>query len=348
MPRASLYNIHRMFKIRDLAIDPPFVLAPIAGYTDSLFRQSVKGLGGCGLVVSELVSTEGMTRNRAAADPLTRFEESERPVSIQIFGSDSARMADSAAMVEAMGADIVDVNLGCPVKKVVKQGGGSQLLRDLPRMEKILRAVRKAVKIPLTIKIRTGWDRDSINAVEVVQIAEDCGVEAVAVHGRTRSDMFSGHSDWGIIARVKEGARIPVIGNGDVFTPADAERMFQETRVDGIMIGRGVLSNPWLIRQCWDHMSGRPVHQWSMREKAAFMTDFLKRASLQAPPPVALGKIKKIAGYLSKGFPEGSGLRARLNAARTVPEFFDVLEDYFRSEIAGLDSSVQDRECASC
>jgi nifR3 family TIM-barrel protein len=331
-----------MFRIRDVAVDPPLVLAPIAGHTDSLFRQAIKGLGGCGLVVSELVSTEGMTRNRGAAEGLTRFEESERPVSIQIFGSDSARMADSAAMVEAMGADIVDVNLGCPVKKVVKQGGGSNLLRDLPRMGKILRAVREAVRIPLTIKIRSGWDRDSINAVEVVQIAQDAGVEAVTIHGRTRSDMFSGHSDWGIIARVKERARIPVIGNGDVFAPSDAERMFRETGVDGIMIGRGVLSNPWLIRQCWDHLNGKAVKQVSTEEKAAFMDDFLRRVSRQVPPPMALGKLKKIAGYLSRGFPEGGELRARLHASRTISEFFDVLGEYVQSKIAGLDSSERE------
>ena len=165
-----------MFKIRDVIIDPPLVLAPVAGHTDSLFRQAIKSLGGCGLVVSELVSTEGMTRHQANTTHLTRFEISERPISIQIFGSDSERMAESAAMVESMGADIVDINLGCPVKKVVRQGGGSNLLRDLPLMEKILRAVRKAIKAPLTVKIRSGWDRNSINAIEVLKLSEDCGI----------------------------------------------------------------------------------------------------------------------------------------------------------------------------
>src|SRR5512143_3326840 len=205
-----------MFKIRDVIIDPPLVLAPVAGHTDSLFRQAIKGLGGCGLVVSELVSTEGMTRHQGRSEHLTHFEESERPVSIQIFGSDSARMAESAAMVESMGADIVDINLGCPVKKVVRQGGGSNLLRDLPLLGKIFKAVRKGTKAPLTVKIRSGWDRNSINAVEVLKLAEACGVEALAIHGRTRCDMFSGNSNWGVIARVKEQASIPVMGNGDV------------------------------------------------------------------------------------------------------------------------------------
>jgi tRNA-dihydrouridine synthase len=154
--------------------------------------------------------------------------------------------------------------------------------------------------------------------------------------------MFSGHSDWGIIARVKERARIPVIGNGDVFAPSDAERMFRETGVDGIMIGRGVLSNPWLIRQCWDHLNGKAVKQVSTEEKAAFMDDFLRRVSRQVPPPMALGKLKKIAGYLSRGFPEGGELRARLHASRTISEFFDVLGEYVQSKIAGLDSSERE------
>lgn len=322
-----------MFKVRDVIIDPPLILAPVAGHTDSLFRQVVKSLGGCGLVVSELVSTEGMTRHQAGTDHLTRFEKVERPVSIQIFGSDSERMAESAAMVEAMGADIVDINLGCPVKKVVRQGGGSNLLRDLPRAEKILKAVRGAIHVPLTVKIRSGWDRQSVNATEVLKLAEGCGVEALTIHGRTRSDMFTGRSDWSVIARVKEQARIPVIGNGDVFAPADAQRMFEETGVDGVMIGRGVLSNPWLIRQCWDYLTGKPVRQVSLAERAEFVTGFLRRASLDAPSPAALGRIKKAGDYLSKGFPGSTRLRARIHSSRTVSEFFEVMETYFTREM---------------
>lgn len=327
-----------MFKIRDIVIDPPLVLAPVAGHTDSLFRQVVKSLGGCGLVVSELVSTEGMTRDQARSAHLTRFEESERPISIQIFGSDSRRMADSAAMVEEMGADIVDINLGCPVKKVVRQGGGSNLLRDLPLLEKIFKAVRNAIRIPLTVKIRTGWDRNSINAVQVLKLAEDCGIEALAIHGRTRCDLFSGAADWGVIAQVKEQARIPVIGNGDVFCPEDAKRMFEETGVDGVMMGRGVLSNPWLIRQCWDYLGGGPVRQIPLAEKAAFMTTFLKRVSLELPAPIALGKIKKAGGYLSKGFPGGAHLRAGIHAAHTTDAAFQVLREYFERALTDAEA----------
>jgi tRNA-dihydrouridine synthase B len=318
-----------MFKIRDVVIDPPLILAPVAGHTDSVFRQVIKSMGGCGLVVSELVSTEGMTRRHERTDHLTRFEESERPVSIQIFGSDSTRMAESAAMVEALGADMVDINLGCPMKKVVRQGGGSNLLRDLPLLEKIIKAVRSAVKIPLTVKIRSGWDHKSINAVDVLKLSEDCGVEALVIHGRTRCDLFSGRADWGIIARVKEQARIPIIGNGDVFTPQDAERMFRETGVDGVMLGRGVLSNPWLIRQCWDYLTGKGVQQVSLAERAEFMMGFLRRIGAESPPPVALGKIKKIGGSLSKGFPGSTQLRARIHGSTTVECLFEVMKEYF-------------------
>lgn len=320
-----------MFKIRDVIIDPPLALAPMAGHTDSLFRMAVKRLGGCGLVFTELVSTEGMTRCRERSGHLTRFSEAERPVAVQIFGASPARMAESAVMVEAMGADIIDINMGCPVKKVVRQGGGSNLMRDTPLMEKIFLAVRSAVRAPLTVKIRTGWDRNSINAVEVLKLAEDCGIEALTIHGRTRSDMFSGKADWRTIAEVKARARIPVIGNGDVFLPEDAALMFKETGVDGVMLGRGALANPWLISQAWEHINGRPVTLKSLPERAAFVTEFLGKISRELPPPIVLGKLKKLGGCLSKGFPGSSRLRARMHEAKTPEEFFESVISYFDS-----------------
>ena len=318
-----------MFKIRDVVINPALILAPVAGHTDTIFRQTIKGLGGCGLVVSELVSTEGMTRNQDQTLYLTRFEESERPISIQIFGSDPERMARSAAMVQELGADIVDINLGCPVKKVVKQGGGSNLLRDLPLLERIFKAVRKSITIPLTVKIRSGWDRNSVNAVEVLKLAEDCGVEALAIHGRARCDMFSGSADWSIIARVKEHARIPIMGNGDVFAPQDAARMFRETGVDAVMIGRGVLINPWLIRQCSDHLSGKEVIPVTLRARADFIVSFLNRIHTEVPAPIALGKMKKMGGYLSKGISESASLRSRIHSARSGDELLCIVQEFF-------------------
>ena len=323
----GIMHVH-MLKIRDLHIEPPLILAPIAGHTDSIFRRLVKDIGGCGLVVSELVSTEGLTRNHERTKHLTLFEETERPVAIQIFGSDSARMAESAAMVESMGADIVDINAGCPVKKVVRQGGGSHLLRDLKLLEAIIKAVRKAIRIPLTIKIRSGWDRNSINALDVLKIAEHCGIEALTIHGRTRSDLFSGCADWKIIEQVKQQATIPIVGNGDVFSPEDAARMFRETGVDGVMMGRGVLNNPWLLRQCHDYLRGRPVLETSLKQKADFMTQYLERICRDVPPPVALGKMKKVGGYLSKGFPGGARLRARIHSAHSIEECLHAIEAY--------------------
>jgi nifR3 family TIM-barrel protein len=315
-----------MFKIREIPVDPPLVLAPLAGHTDSLFRQAIKDLGGCGLVVSELVSTEGMTRQMERTLHLTRFEESERPIAIQIFGSEPARMAQSAAMVEEMGADILDINVGCPVKKVVKQGGGSNLLRDLPLLERIFMAVRKASKIPLTAKVRIGWDRKEINVLEVLKLAEDCGIEALTVHGRTRCDLFSGKADWTAIARVKERARIPIIGNGDVLEPVDAERMFRETGVDGVMIGRGALSNPWLFRQSWDCLNGRSVRGIDVRERKEFLLSFLRRIHESCPAAAAVGKMKKMGGQLSKGIPGGSRLRAAIHSAHTCEEVLAVVQ----------------------
>ncbi len=318
-----------MFRIRDIEIDPALVLAPIAGYTDSLFRQAIKALGGCGLVVSELVSTEGMTRSHDRTLHLTRFEASERPIAIQIFGANPDRMADSAALVQDMGADIVDINVGCPVKKVVKQGGGSNLLRDLPLLERIFQAVRKSVTIPLTAKIRTGWDRSSINAMEVLKMAEGCGLEAITVHGRARCDLFAGRADWTVIARLKEIAAIPVIGNGDVFEPADAERMFRETGVDGVMIGRGVLSNPWLIRQCDEHLRGKAACGITLKEKGAFIYSFLQRSLEGLPAEVAVGKMKKMGGCLSKGVPGGARLRAAIHSAATGDQILGLVRSFF-------------------
>lgn len=345
-----------MFKIRDAIINPPLILAPVAGHTDTLFRQAIKGLGGCGLVVSELVSTEGMTRQMERTLYLTRFEDSERPVSIQIFGSDPDRMALSASMVQEMGADIVDINLGCPVKKIVKQGGGSNLLRDLPLLSRIFQAVRKAVTIPLTIKIRTGWDQNSINAVEVLKLAEDCGVEGLAIHGRTRCDMFSGRSDWSVIARVKQRAHIPIMGNGDVVTPDDCWRMFRETGVDGVMIGRGVLSNPWLIRQCYDHLQGKTVVPVSQEEKGRFIINFLWRVQAGLPAPLAIGKMKKMGAYLSKGISGGAHLRDRIHSSSTSQQLLEVVEDYFARPlnpemafsdlITELDPDLQESSCS--
>jgi tRNA-dihydrouridine synthase B len=233
-------------------------------------------------------------------------------------------------MVQDMGADLVDINVGCPVKKVVRQGGGSSLLRDLPLLKTVFTTVRRAVTIPLTAKIRTGWDRASINALEVLKLAEDCGVEALTVHGRTRCELFAGRADWSVIACVKAAAHIPIIGNGDIFAPGDAGRMFRETGVDAVMIGRGVLTNPWLIRQCHDFLCGKIVRDVELEEKAAFMISLLTSMAQTIPPVVAVGKMKRVGGYLSRGIPGGAHLRVAIHAAHDSVEILQLVEDHFR------------------
>src|SRR5207237_6285420 len=223
------------YKIRDLTIRPAAVLAPMAGVTDTLFRRVIRGLGGCGLLMTEFTSSEGITRSAAKTLRYLYFQDDEHPITAQLFGANPAVMAAAAKMVEDLGYDAVDINLGCPAKKVVKCGG-SGLLRDLPLLETIFRKIRSAVSIPFTCKIRIGWSDEEIVAVPVARIAEQCGVEAIAIHGRTRLQGYSGRARWDVIAQVKDAVRIPVIGNGDVFTPEAAKALREQTGVgDGMM-----------------------------------------------------------------------------------------------------------------
>jgi tRNA-dihydrouridine synthase B len=247
---APLKPVPAAFAIGNVTISPATVLAPMAGVTDTVFRRFIRNLGGCGLIMTEFTSADGILRKKdQKAKRYLHFYEDEHPITAQLFGSDPRVMAEAARMVEGLGFDLVDLNLGCPAKKVVKCNGGSGLLRDLPAIGKIFEAVRAAVTIPFTVKFRAGWNDEEIVCVELARMAESCGLAAVALHARTREMGYSGQARWEWIAAIKNAVKIPVIGNGDIRSPEDACAMVTQTGCDAVMIGRTAPSNPWIFRQ---------------------------------------------------------------------------------------------------
>ncbi|MCI0417932.1 MAG: tRNA dihydrouridine synthase DusB [Acidobacteria bacterium] len=322
-----------MIRIKDLIVDPPTFLSPMAGLTDSVFRRLIKRLGGCGLVMTEFTSAEGLTRNSLKSKRMLFYHDEERPVTAQLFGADPSRLAEATRMVEDLGFDAIDLNLGCPAKKVVKACGGSALLRETKLLEQILKTIRATTDMPFTIKIRAGWSESEIVSVQVGKMAEDIGINAIAFHPRTRVQGFAGHSDWSLIGELKASLKIPVVGNGDIVTPEDASRMKRETGCDGVMIGRGALSNPWMFRQIHELENGLPLTQPDVTAKYHLIKSYFQLL-FEEETPGAIGKMKQFASWFTHAIPYGAALRKSIYESQSESEVMERIEEFFRTALA--------------
>jgi len=324
--------------IGPVKIAPATVLAPMAGVTDTVFRRFIRNLGGCGLIMTEFTSSHGVGAALRARKPTRTlqylaFDPEEHPISAQLFGADPAVMSDAARVCQDLGFDILDINFGCPVGKVVKCNGGSALLRDLPLVERLLRAVRKAIAIPFTMKYRAGWNDEELVAVRMAKLAEECGLQAVALHPRTREQGFAGKADWRRIAEVKAAVKIPVIGNGDVFTPEDAVRMVRETNCDAVMIGRAASANPWIFRQIGEYLETGAYHQPSEHDRYDMMRRYYAML-MERKEKDTVGKMKQFATYFTHGVRHGAQLRASIHRAREASAIVGLVDEFFLGEPA--------------
>src|SRR5665213_1649406 len=359
-------------KIGSVDLASPFAVAPMAGMTDTAFRRLVKRHGGCGLVVTEMVSAEGLVRGIDRTLEYAEYTEEERPVSIQIFGGDPAKMAEAAQIVEGMGADIVDVNMGCPVPKIAKHNAGCSLMREPAHAASVIAAMAKAVKIPVTVKMRAGWNDEEKNAPELARRVEDAGAAAVAVHGRTAAQSYSGCADWEIVARIADALTIPVFGSGDCVEP---EQVIARMRagVEGVLVGRGVLRNPWILAQARDIAAGRPARTVTMADRGQFLLDYIellknervhedagfrhhagshetRRLEYQGGPESQIpnpksrlshdrwivNKLRALGSWYTKGLDNGSHLRTSINTADSLPALCDIIEKFFLAETIGV------------
>ena len=319
----------KKLKIGNVELENNILLAPMAGITDLPFRLICKEFGP-GLVYTEMISSKGLFYNDEKTKLLLDMKGEKRPVAIQIFGSDIESMKYAAEYISQY-ADIIDINMGCPAPKVVKNGDGSRLLLDLELAGKIAKEVVKSAKVPVTIKMRIGWDNENIVAFEAAKIFEQAGISAITVHGRTRNEFYSGNADWNIIKKVKESINIPVIGNGDIKNPRDAKKMFEDTNVDGIMIGRASLGNPWIFRDIINELSGSEKKEISKEEKLDIIIKHINYAVEEKGENVAVNEMRKhIAGYI-KNMKDASKYRDIINKIDRKDELIACLTEYFKT-----------------
>ena len=318
-----------MLRYGDLEIDPPLILAPMAGITDRQFRLVLRRLGGVGLVTMEFISSEGLLRNCKQMLRKLHFVEEERPISIQIYGSKPDRMADAAEIVEQMGADACDINMGCPANKILKGCAGCALMADLDNAAAIVREVRKRLTIPLTVKFRAGIDDNRINFLELGKICQEEGAQAVALHPRTGKQMYRGHADWTRIAQLKDALSIPVVGNGDVNTAQDAMDMWEQTGCDAVMIGRASMKNPWIYRQINELRAGLPLREPSLDDRRDLILKHFRMVLAEEPIKIIMNKLRTFTSWYTKGLPGGRDLRVQIGSLDDPEAFFDAIEAFF-------------------
>jgi len=341
-------------KIGNVSLASPYAIAPMAGMTDTAFRRLVKRQGGCGLVVTEMVSAEGLVRGIDRTLEYAEYTEEERPVSIQIFGGDPGTMADAARIVQDLGADIVDVNMGCPVPKIARHNAGCSLMREPEHAASVIAAMARAVSIPVTVKMRAGWNEREVNAPTLARMAADAGAAAVAVHGRTAAQSYSGSSDWNLISDVAAGVGIPVLGSGDCVEPGQIIERLATSHVSGVLVGRGVLRNPWILAQARDLAEGRVPRAVSLRERGEFLLEYLDlllyegageadgfrhiagsdRAAAEARTARGrerwvINKVRALGTWYTKGFENGSHLRVAINRSESLTALRETICAFF-------------------
>jgi tRNA-dihydrouridine synthase B len=316
----------------------PMGVAPMAGMTDSAFRRLVKRQGGCGLVVTEMVSAEGLIRGIDRTLEYAEHTDEERPVSIQIFGGDPAKMADAARVVESMGADVVDINMGCPVPKIAKHNAGCSLMREPAHAAAIVAAMVNAVKIPVTVKMRAGWNDEARNAPTLARMVEDAGAAAITVHGRTAVQSYSGSADWDLVAHIADLLAIPVFGSGDCVTPEQIVSRLQ-SGVEGVLVGRGVLRNPWILAQAADLIDGKAARRVTAEDRGRFLLEYIEllmlervREDSRSHDRWIVNKLRALGSWYTKGMDNGSDFRLALNAAESVEGLRALIDRFFFPE----------------